>query len=381
MKGTDEAAGDPRGLFLGLISGTSADGIDAALVDFEGEAPRLLRARTFALAPALRETVLRVSQADARADLDELGELDTRVGQAFAQAARDLILEAGVMPAQVRAIGSHGQTLRHRPRGEAPFTLQLGDPNVIAEATGVDTVADFRRRDVAAGGQGAPLVPAFHAATLSDANEDRAVLNIGGIANLTLLPAQGEVRGFDTGPGNGLMDAWCLRHRGEAFDRAGAFAAEGRCDEALLARLLDDPWLALPPPKSTGRDQFHLEWLEHKFGEAAAHPADVQATLARFTARSIADALRATLPDCVRVLVCGGGVHNPVLLRELAQALPGVVVESTGEHGLDPDFVEAMAFAWLARAFLARQAGNVATVTGARGPRVLGALFPGAAPD
>jgi anhydro-N-acetylmuramic acid kinase len=379
--GTDKAAGDPRGLFLGLISGTSADGIDAALVDFSAPAPRLLRARTFALPVALRELVLRVSQADARVDLDELGELDTRLGQAFAQAATELLREAGVGASLVRAIGSHGQTLRHRPSGEAPFTLQLGDANVIAEVTGIDTIADLRRRDVAAGGQGAPLVPAFHAATLADAVEDRAVLNIGGIANLTLLPVGGAVRGFDTGPGNGLMDAWCLRHRGQPFDRSGAFAAQGHVDDALLARLLDEPWLGLPPPKSTGRDQFHLPWLEARLPATPMAPADVQATLARFTARSIADALRAQLPTCARVLVCGGGVHNPVLLAELRQALPGVVVESTGEHGLDPDFVEAMAFAWLARAFLAGAPGNLATVTGARGLRVLGALYPGANPD
>jgi anhydro-N-acetylmuramic acid kinase len=376
----DEAAGETRGLFLGLISGTSADGIDAALVDFEGEAPRLLRARTTPLPSTLRELVLRVSQLDARVDLDELGELDTRLGMAFAEAAQQLLEDAGVDASHVRAIGSHGQTLRHRPQGAAPFTLQLGDANIIAEVTGVDTVADFRRRDVAAGGQGAPLVPAFHAATLADADEDRAVLNIGGIANLTLLPVRGEVRGFDTGPGNGLMDAWCLRHRGEPFDRGGAFAATGRSDALLLARLLAEPWLSQPPPKSTGRDLFHLGWLEPRIGAAALTPADVQATLARFTARTIAEALRAQLPTCARVLVCGGGVHNPVLLRELREALPGMVVESTGEHGLDPDFVEAMAFAWLARAFVARRAGNLAAVTGARGARVLGALFPGANP-
>jgi anhydro-N-acetylmuramic acid kinase len=375
-----EAAGEPRGLFLGLISGTSADGIDAALVDFDGEAPRLLRARTTPLPPAVREVVLRASQADARVDLDELGELDTRLGQAFADAAQQLLEEAGVDAARVRAIGSHGQTLRHRPLGSAPFTLQLGDANVIAEATGIDTVADFRRRDVAAGGQGAPLVPAFHAATLADAVEDRAVLNIGGIANLTLLPVRGAVRGFDTGPGNGLMDAWSLRHRDQPFDRGGAFAAIGRSDDLLLARLMAEPWLSQPPPKSTGRDLFHLGWLEARLGAAAITPADVQATLLRFTARTIADDLRSELPTCARVLVCGGGVHNPVLLRELSAALPGMVVESTGEHGMDPDFVEAMAFAWLAREFLARRPGNLAAVTGARGPRVLGALYPGATP-
>ena len=377
-----KAAGENGGLFLGMISGTSADGIDAALVQFADDgAPKLLRARTFELPAGLRELVLRVSQADALVHLDEFGELDTRVGQAFAAAALELLEEAGVDAARVCAIGSHGQTLRHRPQGEAPFTLQVGDANVIAEATGIDTVADFRRRDVAAGGQGAPLVPAFHAATLRDAIEDRAVLNIGGIANLTLLPVNGPVRGFDTGPGNGLMDAWCLRHRGQPFDRAGAFAATGRADDLLLARLLAEPWLSLPPPKSTGRDLFHLAWLDARIGAAAITPADVQATLARFTARSIADALRAELPTCARVLVCGGGVHNPVLLRELSAALPGVAVESTAEKGLDPDFVEAMAFAWLARAFVARSAGNIASVTGARGARVLGVLYPGANPE
>jgi anhydro-N-acetylmuramic acid kinase len=376
-----QAAADNGGLFVGMISGTSADGIDAALVRFaDGAPPQLLRARTYALPAELREAVLRVSQADAQVHLDEFGQLDTRLGQAFARAAHDLLEEAGVDAAHVRAIGSHGQTLRHRPQGNAPFTMQVGDANCIAEATGIDTVADFRRRDVAAGGQGAPLVPAFHAATLHDAMEDRAVLNIGGIANLTLLPANGTVRGFDTGPGNGLMDAWCLRHRGQPFDRAGALAATGRSDELLLARLLAEPWLSLPPPKSTGRDLFHLPWLEARIGAATLTAADVQATLARFTARTIAEALRAELPACARVLVCGGGVHNPVLLREIAALLPGVVVESTATRGMDPDFVEAMAFAWLAREFLARRAGNLASVTGARGPRVLGVLYPGANP-
>jgi len=377
-----QAADHTGGLFLGMISGTSADGIDVALVRFaEGAAPQLLRARTFPLEASLRETVLRVSQAEALVHLDEFGELDTRLGQAFAAAAQQLLEEAGVDASHVRAIGSHGQTLRHRPQGDAPFTLQVGDANCIAEATGIDTVADFRRRDVAAGGQGAPLVPAFHAATLHDAVEDRAVLNIGGIANLTLLPVHGMVRGFDTGPGNGLMDAWCLRHRGQPFDRAGAFAATGHCDDALLSRLLAEPWLSLPPPKSTGRDQFHVRWLEDRLPSTPLEPEVVQATLARFTARTVADALREQMPTCARVLVCGGGVHNPVLLRELATLLPGVVVESTAEKGLDPDFVEAMAFAWLAREFVARRAGNLASVTGARGARVLGVLYPGANPE
>jgi len=373
--GTAGAAED-AGLFIGLMSGTSVDGVDAALVRFSPQ-PRLLFARTYPLPDLLAELVLRISQSDALVSPDALGELDTRMGQALADAAVAVLKDSNTPPQAVRAIGSHGQTLRHRPFGEAPFTMQVGDGNVIAEQTGITTVADFRRRDVSAGGQGAPLVPAFHAAALHTADEDRAVLNIGGIANLTLLPANASVRGFDTGPGNGLMDAWCLRHRGERFDRGGVFAASGTCHAALLERLLSEPWLALAPPKSTGRDQFHVPWLELKLAGLSCSPADVQATLNRFTAISVADALQAQLPTCARVLVCGGGVHNPVLLENLADALPGLPIESTAGHDLDPDFVEAMAFAWLARETLANRPGNLPAVTGARGPRVLGAIYPG----
>jgi anhydro-N-acetylmuramic acid kinase len=378
-----EPAVDDGGLFIGLISGTSVDGIDASLVRFgdaPGAAPEMLFGRTYPMPDALAHDVLALSQAAAAAalPLDAVGELDTRLGQAFADAALALLRDSGTAATAVRAIGSHGQTLRHRPSGPAPFTLQLGDASWIAERTGIDTIADFRRRDVAAGGQGAPLVPAFHAAVLRDTGEERAVLNIGGIANLTLLPPAGAVRGFDTGPGNGLMDAWCLRHRGERFDRGGAWGAGGRVHDGLLARLLDEPWLALPPPKSTGRDQIQPDWLEARLGGLALAPEDVQATLCRFTAATIADALRREQADCARLLVCGGGVHNTHLLQALADALPGVRVESTAVHGLDPDLVEAMAFAWLSRETLARRPGNLADVTGARGPRVLGALHAGA---
>jgi anhydro-N-acetylmuramic acid kinase len=379
MAGSDESqrtAVDDGGLFIGLISGTSVDGIDAALVRFS-PTPALVFARTYSLARSLAEQVLQVSQSQSLMTLDSVGELDTRLGKAFAEAANTLIHESGVDQRSIRAIGSHGQTLRHRPFGEAAFTMQAGDGNLIAELTGLTTVADFRRRDVAAGGHGAPLVPAFHAAMLHADDEDRAVLNIGGIANLTLLPAAGAVRGFDTGPGNGLMDAWCLRHRGERFDMAGAFAASGSAHDGLLERLLSDPWLALPPPKSTGRDQFHLQWLDENLAAYSLSPADVQASLNRFTALTIADALMRQMPSCARVLVCGGGVHNPALLDNLARALPTVAIESTAAHGLDPDFVEAMAFAWLARETLADRPGNLAAVTGARGPRVLGCIYPG----
>ena len=365
--------------YLGLISGTSADGIDAALVRFDGDAtharPELAFGRTYPWDPALRARLVELGQRTAMLTLDEVGELDVRIGRAFAQAAKAAIEASGVATADIAAIGSHGQTLRHRAQGEIPFTLQLGDPSTIAERCGLRVVADFRRRDVAAGGHGAPLVPAFHAATLHSDAEDRAALNLGGIANFTLLPANGAVRGFDTGPANGLMDAWCLRHSGQAYDTGGGFAAQGRIDEALLARLLDEPWFALPPPKSTGRDQFHLAWMESKLrGDVA--PADVQATLLALSVRTIADALRAAQPHTQRVIACGGGVHNPLLMAALAAAMPGSVVESSAMHGLDPDFVEAMAFAWLARETLAGRPGNLPAVTGAAGPRVLGAIYP-----
>jgi len=370
---TDRKTGE--NCYIGLISGTSVDGIDAALVSFTPEL-RLLHAFTLPMADDLAADILRVSQADALVSLDFLGSLDTRVAMAFAQAANLLVEQSGMERDRIKAIGSHGQTLRHQPRGDAPFSLQVGDGNVIAERCGIATVSDFRRRDVAAGGQGAPLVPAFHAAIFSDASESRAILNIGGIANLTLLGQDGTVGGFDTGPGNGLMDAWCLRHRGQRYDAAGAFAASGTTDPELLNRLFDEPWLALPAPKSTGRDQFHLGWLDTRLTGLSLSIEDVQATLCAFTARTVAEALYREQPATTRMLVCGGGVHNPVLMTQLRLELDRVVVESTGEHGLDPDFVEAMAFAWLARETLAGRPGNRIEVTGALGPRVLGTIHP-----
>jgi anhydro-N-acetylmuramic acid kinase len=375
---------DPRALYLGLISGTSADGIDAALVRFDNDDPHsrceLVRGKTYAWDESLRARLVELGQGGDLASLDELGTLDVRIAEAFADAALSLLREASVEAAGVRALGSHGQTVRHRPHGAAhdgrfPFTLQLGDGNLIAERTGIATVADFRRRDVAAGGHGAPLLPVLHAALLSSRDEDRAVLNLGGIANLTLLPAHGEVRGFDTGPANALMDAWCERHTGNAFDANGDFAASGSVDEALLARLLDDAWFALPPPKSTGREQFHLDWLASKLAGNES-PADVQATLLELSAATVGNALRSTQSTTRRVLACGGGVHNPRLLARIAARLPDAIVESTAAHGVDPDFVEAMGFAWLARQTLLGRPGNLPSVSGARGPRVLGALYP-----
>ena len=380
MTDATDASASASALYLGLMSGTSADGIDAALVRFEGEGRalrcQLVHGRTFAWDEATRTRLVALGQGADTVSLDALGALDATVALAFADAALALLQDAGVPRGRVRAIGSHGQTIRHRPQADPPFTWQLGDGNVIAERSGIDTVADFRRRDVAAGGQGAPLVPAFHAALLGSPQEDRAVLNLGGIANFTLLPVGGEVRGFDTGPANALMDAWCERHTGRAYDADGAFAASGQVDAALLARLLADPWFALPPPKSTGREHFHLDWLQARMGETVLPPADVQATLLDLTARTVADALQMTQPDTRRVLVCGGGVRNAVLMARLAAYLPQAIVESTAMHGLEPDYVEAMGFAWLARETLAGRPGNLPAVTGASGRRILGTVFP-----
>ena len=250
------------GLYLGLISGTSADGIDAALVHFEDERPALVAGLVHPWDDTLRRRILAVAQDEERLALDDYGRLDVAVAHAFTDAAQAVLDKAGVAPSDVVAMGSHGQTIRHRPTGPFPFTLQIGDPSVIAERSGIDTIADFRRADVAAGGQGAPLVPAFHATVLRPATGTCAVLNLGGIANVTRLTAEGDVTGWDTGPANGLMDAWCLRHKGEPFDRDGRFAAAGRIDAELLAELLDDAYFVLPPPKSTGREHFHLHWLD-----------------------------------------------------------------------------------------------------------------------
>ncbi|NKJ22655.1 anhydro-N-acetylmuramic acid kinase [Dyella sp. SG609] len=363
-------------LYIGLISGTSADGIDAALVRFEQDRPELVAALVHPWPAELRARILAVAQDETRLDLDAYGRLDVAIGQCFADATLRLLADSGTPASAVRAVGSHGQTLRHRPQGEHPFTLQVGDPAVIAERCGIDVVADFRRADVAAGGQGAPLLPAVHAMLLGAAGRTRVVLNLGGIANITVLRADGHVFGFDTGPANGLMDAWCLRHRGTAYDRDGAFALSGTVDAPLLAALLADPYFALPAPKSTGREHFHLAWLDRHARVAELPPAEVQATLLELSARSVAEAIARHAPDVIEVLACGGGVHNGALMRRLAALLDPARVRSTAEEGVDPDYLEATAFAWLARQRLLGRPGNLPAVTGARGPRVLGAVYP-----
>jgi anhydro-N-acetylmuramic acid kinase len=357
------------------------DAIDAVLAEVSAHGFRTRASCTTQL-PA--ELVARLRRLAAPGDwqtlesdpIDEFGALDRRVGELFAEAAMALLASTGLKMSAIRAIGSHGQTLRHRPRATPPFTLQIGDPNLIAARTGIPVVADFRRRDMALGGQGAPLVPAFHAAVLSDPGECRAILNLGGVANLTLLAPGAPVTGFDTGPANGLMDAWARRHLGQAFDASGTWAASGRVSAPLLATLLAHPFLGLPPPKSTGPEDFSAAWLEECVTEAGElSPEAVQATLCEFTAVTVAQALAAT--PCVRLICCGGGVHNRHLLARLAAHLPGIEIESSDRHGIDPDQVEAAAFAWLAARTLAGLPGNIPSVTGAARPAVLGAIWPG----
>ncbi len=366
-------------LYAGLISGTSMDGVEAALLEIVHGRFRI-RGATHVDYPDDLATPLKAAVPDpTRCDLDEFGALDAAVGTAFATAATALLKVTGTVPGDVRAIGSHGQTILHRPRGKHPYTIQIGDPNRIAEAAGIDVVADFRRRDMAAGGEAAPLVPAFHAAAFGTAGEDRAVVNIGGIANLTMLPANGTVSGFDTGPGNCLMDLWAMEHLGTPYDQDGALAARGRVNDDLLRTLQAEPYLARPAPKSTGRELFHRAWLDPLLQSHPAAVADVQATLCEFTASTIAQALESTQAFAPReLLVCGGGAFNRELMRRLAARLPHMQVVDTGARGIHPAQVEAALFAWLAHRYIEGLPGNLTAVTGARGARVLGALYKGA---
>ncbi len=378
------ANGPAPSLYLGTISGTSVDALDLALLEVE-PALRLRAASAVALPETLRAALRELGQPGARADgdaIDTLGSCDRALGEFIGEAICQFLGEESVEPAAVAAIGSHGQTVRHRPDGENPFTLQIGDPNAIAERTGITTVADFRRRDMAAGGQGAPLVPRFHEALFRIAEETRAILNIGGISNLTLLPAAAAsagagteaLIGFDCGPGNALMDSWCDRHRGERYDADGGWASTGQVLEPLLSTLLKDDYLKQSPPKSTGREHYNLPWLEPRL-DAGYAPESVQRTLLELTACCVRDALRNWCPDAERLVVCGGGRHNGLLMERLA-ALTALPVETTEALGFDGDALEAAAFAWLAYQRLQGATGNAAAVTGAAGGRVLGAIYP-----
>lgn len=354
------------------------DTADAVLVDFGPHPPALLATHAEPLPPALREQLMALCEKDDD-ELRRMAQLDVTLGRLFAAAAKAVLAKSGIEASAVRAIGSHGQTVRHHPHGPTPFSLQIGDPNTIAEMTGITTVADFRRRDIAAGGQGAPLVPAFHAAMFRTPDHERVILNLGGIANITLLPSDARIGigGFDTGPANVLMDAWTAKHLGQPMDEGGRWAASGTVDSTLLSAMLADPYFALDPPKSTGREYFNLNWIRRAIQQfkPAPSPADVQATLAELTAASVALAIATHAPATGEVLVCGGGTRNGWLQARLRAWLQHCRVSSTAEHGIPGQWVEAMAFAWLARQSLAGLAGNVPGVTGARRPVVLGGIY------
>jgi len=364
--------------YVGLISGTSMDGIDAVLVDFAGPEPKVMATLAHPFDEALRAGLDALRLDPDRFPVSRLGILDAQLGDALAEAALRVIEAAGCCPADVQAIGSHGQTVVHHPNATPPFTLQIGDAWRLARRTGITTVADFRRADLAAGGQGAPLAPLLHEALFRHPDETRFVANLGGIANLTVLEPGAELTGFDTGPANCLLDLWFRRHHDHGrFDQSGHWAAGGQVDEAWLEALMSEPYLARPAPKSTGIEYFSPAWLDQRLPAwADERPGDVQATLAEFTAASLAAAMEGHgKPRNARLLICGGGVHNDDLVARICRRLPGLRVESTAAHGLDPDYVEAILFAWLARQRQNDTRLHTRSVTGAIEPILLGTIF------
>ncbi len=365
--------------YVGAISGTSVDGLDLALIRVNRGRVEFLAGDTVAFPPDLQRE-LKAFGAAQHIELDRLGAVDRELGAFIGTSIIDFLERASMPRDRVRAIGSHGQTIRHGPHGRWPFTIQIGDANTIAEVTAIDTYADFRRRDMAAGGQGAPLVPPFHAALFGSGRRERVVLNVGGIANITQLPRSRSrpLLGFDTGPGNALLDHWASTHLQRNFDDGGRWARSGQIVPDLLRALLAEPYLALPPPKSTGKELFNGAWLAKAL---AAHPgvapADVQATLVELTARTVADAIAQSTPECRTVIVCGGGRLNATLMDRLAALLSDCEVTTTDALGYNGDWIEAGAFAWLAYRAAIGKPGNAPAVTGAMGPRILGALHPG----
>ncbi|MGE4242217.1 MAG: anhydro-N-acetylmuramic acid kinase [Ramlibacter sp.] len=363
-------------LFIGLMSGTSLDGVDGVLADFASASANVLAHASAPFPAELRSELLALNTSGGD-ELHRAALASNDLARVYASVVEQLLLHSHISPAQVEAIGAHGQTVRHRPGmfDGTGYTLQLNQPALLAELTGISVACDFRSRDVAAGGQGAPLAPFFHRDAFATGGQNVGVLNIGGISNLTVLRADGGLLGFDCGPGNALMDFWCHLHTGAPFDDAGAWAASGHVVRPLLQAMRGEPFFALPPPKSTGRDLFNRPWLEqHLLAAVAARARDVQATLAELTALACAhDAARY---DLARLIVCGGGALNTHLMNRLADLLPGVAVVASDDAGVPPLQVEALAFAWLARKAVRREKLELTTTTGARGARVLGAIYP-----
>lgn len=363
-------------IYIGLMSGTSLDGFDAVAVAFTPTDIKVLETCNLDMPEELGRNILQLCYPGFD-EINLLAEIESEIAHTCARAVKELLSKASLNPEQVRAIGCHGQTVRHLP--EKGFTLQAGDPSLLAELTGISVVADFRRRDMAAGGEGAPLVPAFHYYVFNRVPGNNLVVNIGGISNITVLPDAKDqpVTGFDTGPGNLLMDYWCLKHTGQSYDDGGQWAASARADSKLLKTLLSDPFFSKAPPKSTGRELFSPQWLDfmlEEFGHLS--PPEVQATLCKLTATCIARAIQEHASDTDRVFCCGGGANNQTLMKMLAAELPDISVTTTAEAGVDPQWMEAIAFAWLARQAIHRQPGNLPAVTGAKGPRILGGIYP-----
>lgn len=351
------------------------DAIDAVLVDLTADRPQLLATHTEPLSPDMQMRLANLAES-VQVKVDDLLQADIELGEQFANAANAVVAKGNTPPHNVRAIGSHGQTIRHRPQKAIRATLQIGDPNVIAERTGMLTVADFRRRDMAAGGQGAPLTPTFHSVAFASPDEVRAIVNIGGVANITLLdPTQQDIIGFDSGPGNSLMDRWVEKHRREPFDNQGTWGRAGTLVEELLRKMLLEPYFQYPPPKSTGRELFNLNWIEQQVSNKAYPTQDVQRTLCELTARTINEAIAKSAPNTKRIIIAGGGVRNALLLERLEKLAPDAQICSSADYGVDPDWLEAIAFAWLAKRRLDGQSANMSSVTGADGARVLGGIF------
>ena len=363
-------------LYIGLMSGTSLDGIDAGLVDFSDGKIKLISFHYQPFSAELRQTIHQLSQANQAIFLKDYGHLDSHLGHLFAEASLSLLETSNLKPNDIKAIGSHGQTVYHAPESINGFSLQIGDPNRIAELTGITTIADFRRRDIAVGGQGAPLVPAFHQAVFGDKNQAKTIVNIGGIANVSILNGD-SVLGFDTGPGNTLLDFWCQHHCNQAYDKNGDWGASGQLNLELLNTFKQDDYFHLPPPKSTGKEYFSPAWLHQKLSAFSnLNPIDVQATLCQLSADSIAEAINQYAPKNQQTLVCGGGTHNQQLLKLLAEKLNSPL-NSTADCGINPDHVEAIAFAWLARQTIKNLPGNLPMATGARSPVILGGIYLG----
>ncbi|MBI3222052.1 MAG: anhydro-N-acetylmuramic acid kinase [Nitrosomonadales bacterium] len=359
-------------LYIGLMSGTSLDGIDAALAAFNTHQPRLLAKHYLPFDSKLRDTLLALHQPSHN-ELHLAQLAGNQLAQLYAQSIPPLLSQAGITATQVNAIGCHGQTIRHCP--EQGYTLQIGNAALLAELTGIAVVSDFRSRDVAAGGQGAPLVPAFHDKVMRHPTRHRVIVNIGGISNLTNLPPQADTSGFDCGPGNLLMDAWCRRHLGKAYDDNGNWAASGQVRPALLNHMLAEPFFDMPPPKSSGRDLFNMTWLQSLLN-GDERPEDVQATLLELTGQCIAQAIQQYCAGASEVYLCGGGAHNQTLSSRLTNLLPGCTVQNSDALGIDSNYLEATAFAWLAQQTLLGQPANLPLVTGAKHPCVLGAIHP-----